>query len=100
MYSNSLLLSYSNDAILNDDILTVADEEQEAAPLVRHLGNAERFHVTSRKEEHAVTTSQVAGEKKPADTGTPLVSVQAVYPPVLMPPQPEAYLKAGKYDFF
>ena len=41
MYNNSLLLSYPNDDVL-DDILTVADEEKDAIPVVRYLKNAEK----------------------------------------------------------
>lgn len=87
----SLLLSYPN-----DDILTVADEEKNTIPVVRYLKDAERFRITSQIEEDTVVVSPVAGERKPADAGTP----QSVYPPVVMPPQPEGYLKAGKYDCF
>ena len=94
MYNNSLLLSYLNDDVL-DDILTVADEEKDAIPVVRYLKNAERFHIASPKEKDVIAPP-VTGERKPAATDTP----RSIYPPVLMPPQPEAYLKAGKYDYY
>jgi len=95
MYNNSLLLSYPLDD-MTGDILTVADKEKDTTPLIRYLKNAERFHIASPKEEDIVIVLPAAGERKPADTGTP----RSVYPPVLMPPQPEGYLKAGKYDCF
>ena len=95
MYNNSLLLSYPNDDVL-DDILTVAEEEKDAIPVVRYLKNAERFQIASPKEEDTVIVPPVTGERKPAGTDTP----RSIYPPVLMPPQPEAYLKAGKYDYY
>ena len=95
MYNNSLLLPYPNDDVL-DDILTVAEEEKDAIPVVRYLKNAERFRIASMKEDDIVIVPPVAGERKPADPGAP----QSIYPPVLMPPQPEGYLKAGKYDYY
>lgn len=95
MYNNSLLLSYPNDDVL-DDILTVAEEEKDAIPVVRYLKNAERFRIASMKEDDTVIVPPVAGERKAADTDAP----QSFYPPVLMPPQPEGYLKAGKYDYY
>jgi hypothetical protein len=95
MYNDSLLLSYPNDDVL-DDILTVADKEKDTAPIIRYLKDAERFHIASQKEEDTEIVPPVTGERKPADAGTR----QPIYPPVLMPPQPEAYLKAGKYEYY
>jgi len=85
MYNNSLLLSDPQ-----DDILTIADKEKDA-PIIRYLKNTERFRIAFPKEEDIVIEPPVTGEKEPDESA---------YPPVLMPPQPEGYLKAGKYDYY
>ncbi len=95
MYNNSLLLSYPRDDTA-DDILTVGDKEKDTAPIIRYLKNTERFRIASLKQEHTVTIPPVAVERKPAETS----ALPSIYPLVLMPPQPEGYLKAGKYDYY
>lgn len=71
----------------------------------------ERSSIINRSQKHnyiplvreetpeSKKTNFAVNEKNTGDSNTITVSRKNIYPPVLMPPEPEAYLKVGKYDF-
>lgn len=79
-----------------DETLTLSEERSAVivnSPDHNYISILRKETTENRKTNFAVN------EKNTGDSNTTTVSRKTIYPTVLMPPEPEAYLKVGKYDF-